>query len=64
MDSSHSHDGGCCNSQTNYGVQQTLSEMEFERGIWHAGERFFVILIVSSKTFFFIVLYFLNFCFT
>ena len=40
MDSNHSHHGSasCCNFQNNSEVRQTLSEMEFERGIWYAGE--------------------------
>uniref|UniRef100_A0A8D8RFM0 Ankyrin repeat domain-containing protein 39 n=1 Tax=Cacopsylla melanoneura TaxID=428564 RepID=A0A8D8RFM0_9HEMI len=30
------HDGGCCQGQPTSAVQQTLSELDFERGIWSA----------------------------
>ena len=34
----HSHDdGSCCDCSSGSSVRQTLSELDFERGIWYAG---------------------------
>lgn len=40
MEHIHDHEprDSCCTSDTNSGLRQTLSEMEFERGIWYAAQ--------------------------
>lgn len=34
----HDNHNACCKSESNPGLRQTLSEMEFERGIWSAAQ--------------------------
>lgn len=46
MGDNHQHqnkhgDGGCNCQSSNREVHQTIDEMEFERGIWAAGEKLF-----------------------
>ncbi|XP_032453137.1 ankyrin repeat domain-containing protein 39 [Nasonia vitripennis] len=37
--SNHSHDdGSCCNCKSGNSARQTLSELDFERGIWYAAQ--------------------------
>ncbi|XP_015438638.1 PREDICTED: ankyrin repeat domain-containing protein 39-like [Dufourea novaeangliae] len=39
MEHDHSHDhNACCCADDNVGVRQSLTEMDFERGIWYAAQ--------------------------
>lgn len=45
MEDSHDSHDGCCTTQPTSGVVQTLTELDFERGIWSAGEPFSITFV-------------------
>lgn len=45
------HNGSCNCKSANPAVQQTLDEMEFERGIWTAGEEIVYLSLTTAIAF-------------